>query len=130
MAETCVCLLALARFHLETGLDHVARGCEVGCGHTGDCAGGEELHNAELVCSRFAKNVSLEVRVGGEVDGGEGDVAEKAGASALVESDETQVLDDPERGATRSAFYILGNLSLDLQADLDNFQGIGEDLPG
>ena len=66
--------------------------------------------------------------VGGEVDGGEGNIPEQAGGCSFVETDETEVLDDPHCGAAGSAFHRFGDFTLDLQANFDDFKGVGEDL--
>lgn len=55
-------------------------------------------------------------------------IAQQTGAGTLVQTDQTEVLHDPEGGAARSALDILGNLTLHLQTDLDNLKWIGEDL--
>ncbi len=128
MAQTGVCLLALAGFDLETGLDHVTGRCKIGSGHTGDRTGGEELDDTELVRSGFSEEVGFKVGVCREVDGGERDITEQTSAGALVQTDQTQVLDNPKRGAARSSLDGLGDLTLNLQANLDDFQGVGENL--
>ena len=64
---------------METRFDDVAGGGEVSRWHAGYCACKEELEDAELFGGGFAEVVALEVVVGREVDGGEGDVAEKTG---------------------------------------------------
>jgi hypothetical protein len=38
------------------------------------------------------------------------------------------MLDDPHRRAARHAFDVLGEFTLDLEANFDDFEGIGEDL--
>lgn len=71
------------------------------------------------------------MRVGGEVDGGEGDVTEETGTGALVEADETEVPDNPEGGAARGSTFHAGvfrNFTLDLKANLDDLKGVSEDL--
>lgn len=87
--------LAFARFDLQAGLDHVARGGQVGGGHTGDGARGEELHDADFLVGAFAEEIALEVVVGREVDARERHVAQEAGAGALVQPDQAEVFDDP-----------------------------------
>lgn len=86
VGERGVGRVALAGLDLEASLDDVAGGGEVGGGHAGDGAGGEELEDAEFLSCGLAEVVALQVVVGGEVDGGEGDVAEEAGGGALVET--------------------------------------------
>ena len=66
--------------------------------------------------------------IGREVDGGEGDIAEEAGGSTFVKPDETEVLDNPHGGAARDAFNSFSDLALHLKPDLDDFQGVGENL--
>ena len=66
--------------------------------------------------------------VGWEVDRGERDVAEETGGGTFVEADETQVSNDPHRRAPGCAFDGFGDLALDLEADFDDFEGVGEDL--
>lgn len=73
VAEAGVADIALAGFDLQTGLDDVAGCCQVGGGHTGDGTGCEELDDAELVAGGFAEHFGFQVRVGREVDSGEGD---------------------------------------------------------
>lgn len=55
-------------------------------------------------------------------------IAEETSASSLVQSHQTQVLHNPHSGTTRCPFHRLGNFTLDLESNLDNFQGIREDL--
>jgi hypothetical protein len=55
-------------------------------------------------------------------------VTEQASASTLVQSHQTQILHNPHGRATGSSLDRLGNLTLNLQADLDNLEGICEDL--
>ena len=79
----------------------------------------------------FAEVVAFEVRVGGEVYGGERNVAEETGADAFVQPDETQVPHDPE-GATFGQLLALARrgferFALDLQPDLDDLEGVRED---
>lgn len=71
MAQAEVFRLALASFDLQTGLDHVAGGGQVGGGHTGDRTGSQELDDAQLVGGGLAEEVGLQVGVRGEVDGRE-----------------------------------------------------------
>lgn len=97
VGERGVCGVALAGLDLEARLDDVAGGGEVGGWHAGDGAGCEELEDAELLGGGLAEVVALEVVVGWEVDGGEGDVAEETRGCALVETHQSEVLDDPHR---------------------------------
>lgn len=128
VSQAVVRALALARFHLQPRLDHVARRRQVRGRHTRDGASRQELHHAELLGRRLAEKARLEVAVRGEVDGREGHVAEEARRGALVEALETEVLNDPDRGPLRGAVDRLGHLSLDLQADLDDLERVGEHL--
>ena len=67
--------------------------------------------------------------VGGEVDCGEWDIPQKAGGGALVEANETEVLDDPHGGAFfEGGAGGFGDFALNLEADFDDFEGVGEDL--
>lgn len=130
--ETGIGCLALAGLDLETGLDDVEGGCEVGGGHTGDGTGGEELEDTELLGGRLAKDILLEVVVGREVDAGEGNIASQAGGCALVETAETKVADVPHGtvscGDAGAFDGLLDGLALYLETDLDDFEGIREYL--
>jgi hypothetical protein len=55
-------------------------------------------------------------------------IAQQTGSSTLVQTHKTEVLHDPEGRAARSTLNVLGNLTLDLQTDLDDLQRVGEDL--
>ena len=66
--------------------------------------------------------------VGGEVDGGEGDITEEAGGGAFVKSDETEILDNPHGGAAGDPFNGFGDFALDLESDLDDLEGVGKNL--
>jgi hypothetical protein len=68
------------------------------------------------------------VIVGGEVDCGERDVAEEAGGGAFVEAYEAEVAHYPHGGAAGGAFDVFGDFALDLEADFDDFEGVGEYL--
>ena len=68
---------ALAGFHLQAGLDDIAGRREVGGGHTGDSTCRQELHHAQLLGLRLAEEIRFQMRVGGEVDGGEGNYKPK-----------------------------------------------------
>lgn len=61
--------------------------------------------------------------VGREIDCGKGDVTEETCGCALVETDETEVLNDPEGRTAGNAFHIFGDLSLNLETNLDDFEG-------
>ena len=60
--------------------------------------------------------------VAGEEDHGERDVPEEAGAAALVEAEEAELLDDTEGGDPLAA----SDLSRHLEPDLDNLERVGE----
>ena len=79
---------------------------------------------------RLPEIVTFKMVIGGEIDGREGNIAEETGRGTFVESHETEVTYDPHGGAPRSAFNRFGDFALDLEADFDNFQGVGEDLTG
>jgi hypothetical protein len=55
-------------------------------------------------------------------------ITQQTRGCTLVQTDETKVLHDPEGRPAGSTLNVLGNLSLDLQTNLDNLQGVGEDL--
>lgn len=55
-------------------------------------------------------------------------ITQQTSGRTLVQTDETQVLHDPEGRAAGSSLNVLRNLTLDLQTNLDNLQGVGEDL--
>lgn len=55
-------------------------------------------------------------------------VTEQAGAGTLIQAHQTQVLHNPHGRATGGSLDGLGNLTLNLQANLDNLEGICEDL--
>lgn len=72
VTKTVVCSLALARFDLQTCLDNVAGCGKVRSGHTGDGTSSQHLDDTKLLLRALAKEVLLEMAVGREVDGGEG----------------------------------------------------------
>jgi hypothetical protein len=55
-------------------------------------------------------------------------ITQQTSSGTLVQTHETKVLHDPEGGAARSTLDVLSNLTLDLQTNLDDLQGVGEDL--
>lgn len=55
-------------------------------------------------------------------------ITQQASTGSLVQTDQTQVLDDPERRATRGTLDVLSNLTLNLQANFDDFQRVCENL--
>lgn len=61
--------------------------------------------------------------VGWEVDRGERDVAEETGRCTLIQADETKVLYDPEGRAAWDSFDSFCDFSLDLETNLNDFQG-------
>lgn len=61
--------------------------------------------------------------VGWKVYCGEWDITEETGGGALVETDKAEVLYNPEGRAAGDAFDSFCNFSLDLETDLNDFQG-------
>jgi hypothetical protein len=55
-------------------------------------------------------------------------VTKQASTGAFVETNKSQVLDDPECRAFRRSFGRLGQLALDLESNLDNLKWVREDL--
>jgi hypothetical protein len=55
-------------------------------------------------------------------------ITEKTGTCTLVQSNKTQVSDNPHRRALGGSFHALRKLALNLKTDLDDFEGVGEDL--
>jgi hypothetical protein len=55
-------------------------------------------------------------------------ITQQTSGCTLVQTDETKVLHNPEGRAAGSTLDVLGNLSLDLQTNLDDLKGVGEDL--
>lgn len=127
MSQTRILSLAFTSLDLQSGLDDIAGSGKIRGRHTGDGARGEELHDAKFLVGAFAEEVAFQVIVGREVDGGEGDIAEEAGGGAFVEAHEAEVLDDPHGGAAGDVGRF-GDFALDLEADFDDFEGVGEDL--
>lgn len=128
VAQARVRRVALARLDLQTRLDDVARRGQVRGRHAGDGAGREQLEDAELLGLRLAKEILLQVGVCREVDGREGHITEQARRRALVQTDQAEVADDPDGRPLRRTLDALGHLALDLETDLDDFEGVGEDL--
>lgn len=128
MAETGVAALALAGFDLESCFDDVAGSGQV-CGwHTGHGTSGQEVQDAEFLLLGLAVEITLEMVVGWEVNGREGDIAEETGRGTFVEAYETEVANDPDCRATWGGGGGFGNFTLDLETDLDDFERVGEDL--
>jgi len=55
-------------------------------------------------------------------------ITQQTSGCTLVQTDKTKVLHNPEGRTARSTINILRNLTLDLQTNLDNLEGVGEDL--
>lgn len=55
-------------------------------------------------------------------------VTEQTSGGTLVQTHETEVLHDPQGRAARSTLDVLGDLTLDLETNLDDLQRVGEDL--
>jgi hypothetical protein len=72
VAQAIVTNVSFASFNLQTGLDYIAGCGKISGRHTGNGTGSEQLHNAKFVCLRLAEKVALQVGIGGEVDGREG----------------------------------------------------------
>ena len=128
VAQTSVLSFTLAGLDLQTRLDDIARCREVSSGHTGNGTSSQELNDTQLLSGRLAEEVLLEMVIRGEVDGGEGNVAQQASRSSLVQTNETQVAHNPHGRSFRGAFDGLGDFSLHLQANLDDFEGVSKDL--
>ena len=128
VAQGGVFCLALTGLDLEACLDDVAGRSQISSRHTRDGAGGQQLHDAEFLIGAFAKHVALEVVVGWEIDSGEGNVTQQAGGGAFIEANQAEILHDPHGRAALDAFDGFGDFALDLEADFDDFEGVGEDL--
>ena len=72
----------------------------------------------------LAEVVVLQVRIRWEVDGAEWNVTQQAGTRAAVQTHEAEAADD----MYRARFDLAGirRFTLDLQADLDNLERVGE----
>jgi hypothetical protein len=55
-------------------------------------------------------------------------VTQQTCASSLVETNETEILDDPHRRAFRRSLNAFGDFTLDLQSDFDNLERVREYL--
>lgn len=55
-------------------------------------------------------------------------ITQETGTSSLVETNETQVFNNPHSRSLGNAFHVLGKLALDLQTNLDNLKRICENL--
>lgn len=55
-------------------------------------------------------------------------VTQQTSGGTLVQTHETEVLHDPQGRAARSTLDVLGDLTLDLETNLDDLQRVGEDL--
>lgn len=85
------------------------------------------MNDSEFLGRAFAKEIALEMVVAGEIDGGEGDVTEKTGTSPFVETDETEVLDNPH-GRASGNVGVFGHFTLHLEADFDDLERVCENL--
>ncbi len=128
MSEGGVFCFAFAGFDLQSSFDDIAGCRQVRRWHARNRACGQQLQDTQLLIRAFSEKVSLQVVVCWEVDSRKGDVAEQAGGSTFVEADESKVLDYPHCGAPRSPVHGFGDFALDLETNLDNFEGVGEDL--
>lgn len=143
-------VLCERRDQLEAERRKQERDLQVSGGHTSDGSGSESLAIAEhLAILALVEDVLLEMRVSAasdeavsltreratevlgdsrrEVDGGEGNVTAKASGGAFVKTNQAELLDD----VTCSSLDGSGNsgsLSLHLQPNLDDLEGVGEDL--
>lgn len=72
MTEAGVSDFTLTGFHLQAGLDDIARRSEISSRHTSNGTGSQQLHNTKLVGLGFPEEVGLEMSVCREVDCGEG----------------------------------------------------------
>ena len=113
--------LAFASLDLQSCLDDIAGRGEI-CGrHTSNGACREKLQDSKFLRLAFAKEVSFEVIVRGEVDAGEGNVPKQTSTGTAVQTHETKILHNPHGGAAGHTFDIFGNFTLYLQTDLDDF---------
>lgn len=55
-------------------------------------------------------------------------ITQKTGAGSLVQANETQVPHNPHGRSPRDTLDVLGKFTLNLQPNLDNLKGVGEDL--
>jgi hypothetical protein len=55
-------------------------------------------------------------------------VTEQTGAGSLVQANKTQVSYDPHSGSPGNTFYVLCELTLNLQANLDDLERVCENL--
>jgi hypothetical protein len=149
VTQAVVCRVALACLNLQPCLDHVAWCGKIRSRHTGNGTRRQHLQNAQLLLGALAEEVLLQVAVGREVDGREGNFAlrqkgtakqaktpetsrltitQETGTGALVQANETQVLDNPHGRTPGSAIHVLCDLALNLESNLDNLKRVGEDL--
>lgn len=64
-----------------------------------------------------------------EVDGRERDIASQTSCCAFVETDQTQVADDPYSRPLRGSLdALLDRFALNLESNFDDFERVGEDL--
>lgn len=55
-------------------------------------------------------------------------ITKQTGAGSLVQANKTQVSYDPHSGSPRDTLYVLGEFTLNLQANLNDLERIREDL--
>lgn len=55
-------------------------------------------------------------------------ITKETSAGSLVQAHETQILHNPQGRTARSALNVLSNLTLHLQTNLDDLQGVCENL--
>ena len=72
----------------------------------------------------LAEVVVLQMRIRWEVDGTEWNVAQQAGTRTTVQTHEAEVANDVYRA--RFDLARIRRFTLDLQADLDNFERVGK----
>ena len=128
MPKPSVACVTLTCLDLETGLDDVAGSRQVCSRHTGNGTGSQELENPEPFGRRLTEKVPLQMAVGGEVDCRKGDVSKQTCTGSFIEARQAEVLNNPHGGALASSVGFLDNLTLNLQADLDDLERIGEHL--
>jgi hypothetical protein len=128
--EATVMGLSLASFHLKTRLDDVKRRREVRGGHTGDGSRAQKLEDAQALGLGFAEDVLLEMSIGREVNCREWNVSKETRAGSFVKADQSQVFNYPDGGPPGHSLNVLGDLSLNLKTDLDDFQGAKRNVSG
>lgn len=87
------------------------------------------MDNTQSLIRAFAKEVSFQMVVCREVDGGERDVSEKAGTGSFIQAHQAEVFDDPHcRTFFEAGGGGFGYFALHLETDLYDFERVGEDL--